>query len=88
MLLALNLVPSTPDSSFAEASEADGAALITLLSWRSRSARRRLRAAISERWVAETFLRGAISRRSYLRAIREISSFRADATLAIESEVK
>jgi hypothetical protein len=37
------------------------------------------KAAISERWIVEDFLREAVSRRISLREIREISSFITDA---------
>jgi hypothetical protein len=83
MLLALKRVPCDAERSSA-ATWADAVPpLPTRRSWRSISRARRFKAAISERYVAEAFLRAAVSRLTSLRATRAISSFKTDATFDI-----
>ena len=80
MLLALKRVPGETESSFAATGRDVGPLRSTRRSWRSSSSTRRFKAAISERWVVEDFLREEVSRRISLRETREISSFKTDAT--------
>src|SRR6478736_8173160 len=80
MLLALKRVPGETESSFAATGRDDSPPRPTRRSCRSSSSTRRFNAGISERWVVEDFLREEVSRRISLREIREISSFKTDAT--------
>src|SRR3954453_4925001 len=84
MLLALKRVPGETESSLAAAGTACSPPRLARRNWRSSSWTRRFNAAISERYVAEDFLREEVSRRISLRATRAISSFRTDATLDIK----
>src|SRR5664279_1848193 len=81
MLLALKRALGETESA---AGGDDFPARPTRRSWRSSSNTRRFRAAISERWVVEAFFREEVSRRISLREIRDISSFRTDATFDID----
>src|SRR6476660_1490196 len=81
MLFALKRAPGDEaESSLAAAGGDDAAVRPARRSWRSSSSTRRFKAAISERWVVEDFLREEVSRRISLREMREISSFKTDAT--------
>ena len=84
MLFALKRVPAAAESAFAAAGGDDCPPLPTLRSKRSSSWTRRFKAAISERWVVDDFLRAEVSLRISLREMREISSFRTDATFDID----